>query len=152
MAMAADAAPAASPSAEPPAEPPAGGDTAAAAGRGSGGTAAGAIHKITQMHADDTMPQVRSCRSLLGEGYVAGTFTHPQTQKQTRYILPRRHRELMLDRTAVIQAVNHAFRGTGIDEITEFDTDLFGYGTPLAPKFMTPMQGLTFDPQVFDGK
>eukprot|EP00660_Eupelagonema_oceanica_P007634 gene7634-13415_t len=142
---AAEAAAAAAPTPSADATPP------AAAGNGEAAAAA-ATHKQSQMHMDTTMPQVRSCRSLLGAGYVAGTLTDLQTNEQTRYVLPHRHRELVLDKNAVIQSFNHAFRGTDIGPIRDFDTDLFGYGNPLAPKFLTPMQGLTFDPQVFDGK
>eukprot|EP00660_Eupelagonema_oceanica_P014384 gene14384-22343_t len=86
-AVPAEAAAAATPAPAPEADvsPP------AAAGSGEAAAAA-ATHKQFQMHMDTTMPQVRSCRSLLGAGYVAGTLTDPQTNEQTRYVLPHRHR------------------------------------------------------------
>ena len=94
------------------------------------------------LHVHPEMPMILGTRSLLDSGFQAGYLEVGNTK--TVHIIPPFYRELMLDMDSIQSSARDTFEDSGVEDYA-IDTDLFGYGNPKAPKYLTPHQGLPFD-------
>eukprot|EP00661_Eupelagonemidae_sp_cell13_P004197 gene4197-3880_t len=86
------------------------------------------------------MPKLNSVAKLLQNGFQA-CKKKTSDGKETIHILPARYREVHVNVAEILNAAKRTFEEPGMT----FETDIFGYLHPKAPKFLTPLQGMPFD-------